>query len=144
MKKLFSLLLSVFMLQFTACADDKPITVEQLPAAAQEFIKTHFTGTAVSFAKMDTDLFDKSYEVLLANGNKLEFDKKGEWKEVECRTTELPAAIVPQQIRDYVAAHQPGTKIITIDRDKRDYEVKLNNGFELKFDLKFNLIDMDN
>ena len=28
-------------------------------------------------------------------------------------------------------------------RDKRDYEVKLTNGLELTFDLKFNLIDID-
>lgn len=30
-----------------------------------------------------------------------------------------------------------------IHRDKRDYEVKLTNGLELTFDLKFNLIDID-
>ena len=28
--------------------------------------------------------------------------------------------------------------------DKTDYEVKLSNGWELKFDSKFNLIDIDN
>ena len=28
-------------------------------------------------------------------------------------------------------------------RDSRDYEVKLSNGLELTFDLKFNLIDID-
>ena len=29
------------------------------------------------------------------------------------------------------------------ERDKKDYEVKLSNRTELKFDLKFNLIDID-
>ena len=31
-----------------------------------------------------------------------------------------------------------------IDRDRRDYEVELDNGLDLKFDLKFRLIDIDN
>ena len=33
--------------------------------------------------------------------------------------------------------------IVQISRDKHDYEVKLSNGLELTFDLKFNLIDID-
>ena len=35
-------------------------------------------------------------------------------------------------------------KITAIDRDRRDYEVELDNGLDLKFDLKFRLIDIDN
>ena len=35
------------------------------------------------------------------------------------------------------------SKILKIERDKKDYEVKLSNRTELKFDLKFNLIDID-
>ena len=57
--------------------------------------------------------------------------------------TALPAAIVPQQIRDYVAKNFAGRKIVSIDRDKRDWEVKLDNGLDLKFDLQFRLIEID-
>ena len=56
---------------------------------------------------------------------------------------EVPAAIVPQQIRDYVAKNFAGRKIVSIDRDKRDWEVKLDNGLDLKFDLQFRLIEID-
>ena len=38
----------------------------------------------------------------------------------------------------------PDRKITAIDRDRRDYEVELDNGLDLKFDLKFRLIDIDN
>ncbi|MCZ2607976.1 PepSY-like domain-containing protein, partial [Bacteroides fragilis] len=38
----------------------------------------------------------------------------------------------------------PDAKVLKIERDKTDYEVKLSNGWELKFDSKFNLIDIDN
>ena len=55
----------------------------------------------------------------------------------------VAAAIVPQQIRDYVAKNFAGRKIVSIDRDKRDWEVKLDNGLDLKFDLQFRLIEID-
>ena len=42
-------------------------------------------------------------------------------------------------IRDSFA----GRKIVSIDRDKRDWEVKLDNGLDLKFDLHFRLIEID-
>ena len=43
----------------------------------------------------------------------------------------------------YGATNYPDAKILKIERDKKDYEVKLSNRTELKFDLKFNLIDID-
>lgn len=88
--------------------------------------------------------FDKDYKVVFVNGAKVEFAKNGEWKDVECKYGEVPAAIVPQQIRDYVTKNYPKNKIVAIDRDRRDYEVELDNGLDLKFDLKFRLIDIDN
>lgn len=45
--------------------DDKPIQVNQLPQPAQTFIKQYFSAAKVAMAKMETDLFDKSYDVIL-------------------------------------------------------------------------------
>ena len=128
----------------TVFADnDKPISVDKLPKTAKEFIAKYFPDIKVSYAKMDTDIFDKSYEVVFTNGNKVEFNSRGEWKDVDCKFTQVPEGIVPQQIKVYVNTNYTDTKIIEIDRDRRDYEVKLNNRLELKFDLKFNLIGID-
>ena len=44
----------------------------------------------------------------------------------------------------YKITNYPDTKVLKIERDKKEYEVKLSNRVELKFDLKFNLIDIDN
>lgn len=123
MKKLMMILAGAALLATSAPAfagNDRPIAVGELPAVSQEFIKTHFAGVEVEFAK------------------------NGEWKDVECKYGEVPAAIVPQQIRDYVTKNYPKNKIVAIDRDRRDYEVELDNGLDLKFDLKFRLIDIDN
>ena len=146
MKKLMMILAGTALIATSAPAfagNDRPIAVGELPASAQQFIKTHFGGIEVALSKVDEELFDKDYKVVFVNGAKVEFTKNGEWKDVECKYGEVPAAIVPQQIRDRVAKDFAGRKIVSIDRDKRGYEVALDNGLDLKFDLKFRLIDID-
>lgn len=145
MKKLTMFLAGLFLLTSATTAfasDDRPIEVSQLPAAAQQFIKTHFQGVEVSYAKEDSEYFSKSYDVVFVNGNKVEFAKDGMWKDVDCKYSEVPAGIVPAKIREYVAKHHAGQKIVSIDRDKRDYEIELGNGIDLKFDMKFNVISI--
>lgn len=144
MKKLLLVFMCLFTLQSVVRADnDKPIQVNQLPQQAQQFIKQHFADSSVAMAKVESDWWDKSYDIIFTNGNKVEFDKKGDWKDVDCRYSSVPAAIVPAAILKQVIATYPGVKILKIDRDKKEYEVKLSNKWELKFDRQFNLIDMD-
>ena len=145
MKKLLILAAAVFALgTSTVSADnDRPISVSELPEKAQQFIRQHFPNEKVSFAKMERVLFDTTYEVIFTSSSKVEFLRNGDWKEVDCKYSTVPAAIIPQQIAQYVSQYYPDTSVVQIDRDKRDYEVKLTNGLELTFDLKFNLIDID-
>ena len=146
MKKFTIILASLALMASTLTAfagNDRIITVAELPAVSQQFIKAHFAGVEVSYAKVDEEMFDKDYKVVFVNGSKVEFAKNGQWTDVDCKYGEVPAAIVPQQIRDHVAQHFAARKIVSIDRDKRGYEVKLDNGLELKFDLKFRLIEVD-
>lgn len=144
--KRITLLLSLLIITLTTVSadNDKPITVEQLPATAKQFIQNYFQGVTVSYAKQETELFDKSYEVVFTNGNKVEFNKKGEWKDVDCKFTHVPEGIIPSKIKAYVTSNYKDASIVEIDRDRNDYEVKLSNGLELSFDLKFNLIKIDN
>lgn len=145
MKRIILFLVFVVSLQTTMLAgNDKPIDINQLPETAQQFIQKHFSNEKISIAKMETEFFDKSYEIFFVNGNKIEFDKKGNWTEINCKFSEVPGGVIPQKIRDHVTSNYSESKVIEIDRDKHDYEVKLSNGLELKFDLKFNLIDIDN
>lgn len=145
MKKLLLLFVCLFTIQSVVKADDdKPVRMDQLPQSAQQFIKTHFGDSKVAIAKMETDWFDKSYDIIFTDGNKLEFDKQGNWKEINCKYSAVPASVIPEQIQKYVTENYPGAQVLKIERDKRDYEVKLSNKWELKFDLQFNLIDIDN
>ena len=144
MKRIIFLLTCLVVIQTAAFAGkDRMITVDQLPNNAQQFIEKYFANVAVSYAKMDSEIFDTSYEVIFVNGSKVEFDRKGEWTDVDCKFSEVPTGIVPSLIQDYVMAHHKDMKVVEIDRDNKDYEIKLSNKLELKFDLKYNLIGYD-
>ena len=127
-----------------ACASsDRPIAVENLPQQAQQFIKRYFSNVGVTFAKEDRDMLSREYEVLFADGSTVDFTANGEWKSVECKGTAVPADIVPQQIKDYVAKSYPDAQIRKIERDRNDYEVSLSNRLELKFNKEFKLVEID-
>ena len=87
MKKLLILAAAVFALgTSTVSADnDRPISVSELPEKAQQFIRQHFPNEKVSFAKMERELFDTTYEVIFTSSSKVEFLKNGDWKEVDCK-----------------------------------------------------------
>lgn len=146
MKKIILFLICLLTIQLSVKAsDDIQIEFNRLPRQSQQLIKKHFSDQSIALVKMDNELFDKSYEVIFTNGNKIEFDKKGVWEEIDCKYTRLPAEIIPVQIRNYVSKNYPNTEIIKIEKENRGrYEVELTNGFDLKFDSKFNLIDIDN
>ena len=145
MKKILLTLVAVFSVGiFSAIANnDKVINKSQLPAQAQQFLSEHFAGIEITYAKEEWEILKHSYEVRLADGTKIEFTSKGAWDEVECRFGEVPAAIIPQAIKDYINKNYPDSKVIYIEKDRNDYEVKLSNRLELKFDKDFNLYDID-
>ena len=61
MKKLAFLFVGLFVMTLAVWADnDKPIQVEELPKAAQHFIKSHFAEQSVAMAKMETEFWGKS------------------------------------------------------------------------------------
>jgi Protein of unknown function (DUF2874). len=144
MKHLVFTLVLLLSVQFSALADnDKPIRFEELPDKAKTFITTYFSDVEIALTKKESDFFGKSYEVIFVNGNKVEFDRGGDWTDVNCKFTEVPQGIVPQPIVNYVRNNYGEVRIVSIDKDKRDYEVELSSGIELTFDKKFNLIDID-
>ena len=145
MKKILLILVAVFSVGiFVAVADnDKLINKSQLPKAAQEFIDAHFAGVDLLYAKEDCNILFNSYEVRLANGVKVEFSSKGNWEEVDGGQSAVPAAIVPQPIKDYIEKNYAGERILVIEKNRNDYEVKLSNRLELKFDKNFNIYDID-
>lgn len=145
MKILRHLLCGLFvLLALGASADNKkPIQTNQLPAAARQFIERYFAQSRIMLVTQETDFAKKSYDVVFDDGCKLEFDGKGDWKEIDCKFSAVPESVVPKPIAEQVRSSYPDAKIVKIDKDRREYEVKLSNRMELTFDLRFNLIDID-
>lgn len=143
MKKIVVLFVSMLVLATTASAgNDKPIQVSQLPQTAQQFIKKYFGDRKVAFAKEESD-FRKSYEIAFTTGDKIEFDRKGEWTDIDCKYSAVPAGIVPAQIVAYIAENYPDSQVVQIEKDSRSTEVKLDNRMEIKFDKQHRVIEMD-
>ena len=131
--------MAVVMCMSVKADDDRVITYQQLPQNAQEFLKQHFSKLVPLVVTMDWD----DYTIMYETGEKIEFNKQGEWKDIDCRASHVPAVLIPQQIKSSVQQSFPGTTIIKIDRNRRGYEVKLNNGLEVEFSRNFQVIDID-
>lgn len=128
---------------FAEADHDRPVSIEEMPAAAREFIELHFPEARVALAKMERDFPDVSYEVIFTIGAKLEFDGGGEWTKVSCKYSSMPEGIVPEPLEMKSAELYPGVPVIEIERGRREIELKLANGMELTFRPDGRLLDID-
>lgn len=145
MKKMMFLFVSLFVMNLAVFADnDKPIQVTEMPKGAQSFVKSHFANQSVAVAKMETDFFDKTYDVIFTNGDKVEFDKKGNWTKVDCEHTQVPRTVIPAAIQQYVSKNYPDAKVVKIEKtDRKGFDVDLSNGFDIEFDKKMRVVEID-
>ena len=127
----------------TLKADDKPVTFNQLPKAAQTFINVNYPNEKMSFATVDDDFFKPDYHVALVNGVMIQFENDGRLEKIEVRNGDIPDGIVPIQIVEAVKGYYPDARIIEYEVGKRSYEVKLSNRLELKFNTRFEVIELD-
>lgn len=142
-RTIFTILVSVFCTIGFVKADDVPITTKQLPQQAQNFLNEYYKGVKVLLATHDNDFFDNEYEVVLADGTKVEFDNNGRWESISQRGKAILPQLVPPQIAEFVNQHYATVIIQKIQRDRRGYEVDLSNGLELKFDTAMRLVEID-
>lgn len=143
MKKIIITLAGVFAITFAAIADDKPIQFERLPLEAKNFINVNFQGVKVLYTVQDDDIIFPEYTVALDNGFKIQFTNGGALEKIESNGQAIPEGLIPYQIRDYVKVHYPDATFREYEAGRKSYEVKLSNRLELKFNKKFNLIEID-
>lgn len=56
--------------------NDKPISVNTLPIKAQILLTNYFGNQKVALATIESGIVNRSYDVVLQNGTKLEFNKR--------------------------------------------------------------------
>ena len=145
MKKMMTFLIGLFVFSSLTlhATNDRPISVKELPEMAQQFIQKHFPNEKISLAKVERDFLETRYEVIFTNSAKVEFFRDGTWKEIDCRYSKVPVEAIPTPIVEKIKELYPDSFVTEIDRNRRNFEVKLNNGLELTFDKKFQLFDID-
>ena len=123
--------------------NNKPIKVTELPVKAQTVLSQHFNNQKVTFASIESGIIDKNYDVVLQNGTKLEFDKKGNVTEIDCKQGAVPEKLIPQAIYTYLQENHSGQTVRKIEFNKNEYEVELSNGLDITFNKHFQVIDID-
>ena len=148
MKRIFRILMIAICCMVSCnmaanAGNEKPISVNALPAKAQTLLNNHFNGQKVMLATIESGVVSRSYDVVLQNGTKLEFDKKGNLTEINCKQGIVPALLIPPAIKNYLKDNYAGQSVKKIEMNKNEYEVELTNGLDLTFNKHFQLIDID-
>ncbi|WP_373824973.1 PepSY-like domain-containing protein, partial [Bacteroides heparinolyticus] len=103
MKVLSILALAIFAVQFSFAGDVITQDAKQLPLVARNFINRHFTKPQIHYIKIESEILqNKKYEVQLADFTEIDFDKQGNWLEVDCKKAAIPAALIPTSVQEYV------------------------------------------
>ncbi len=116
-------------------ANDVLVTVDQMPASAQAFLKTYFPNDNIAYATADrTMTFVTDYDVRLADGTEIEFNRDGSLRKIECKMRPMPEGIVPAKMVAYIQAAFPNVLIKEYKIEYFGQKVELTNGLELIFD----------
>ena len=122
------------LLSFACTAQKTNITIAELPSPAQTFIKNNFPNQATSYIIRDVDVRETEYELKFTGGAEIEFDAKGNWKEVDANRSTMPQSVLPKAIADYNAANYKGLAVEKIEKKHWGYKLEFTNDVELEFD----------
>jgi pyruvate carboxylase len=136
MKKLF--LTSIGILFSTALVLAQADT-GKLPKNSQDFLKKHFSSEQVAKVEKNDSWYnwdkDEMYEVKLANGIKLDFNKAGEITEIDSKEgSTIPPEALPQALRSYLDDNNLTSHVVSWEKEDDGHEVQLADGRELEFD----------
>lgn len=142
MKRIFAVIATMVAFVAISKADDRPVTYEQLPAAAKTFITKNFANDKVSFATKDDDLIRPDYNVMLVSGVRLDFDSNGNITKIESRSG-VAENLIPTQIVTTVKQMYPDVLFYEFEINRKTYEVKISNGLDIEFNKLFQIIEID-
>lgn len=143
MRKLLFTVLAL-MLVLPVAAEDVEIAFEKLPEKAQKVVLKAFPDTKIKKVEMERRASLIQYEVKLAGGIKMQFNKEGTFTECECTSGSVPAVLIPAKIKELIDKEFPNREIRRFEHDSKLYEVLLDNGDELSFNSTYRLVDIDN
>lgn len=143
MKKHILTLAAILFLSIATFAQNGMTKLEQLPAQAQEFVKTYFSDYKVSYVFADKEFVDTDYKVRFEDGTEIEFNAKGEWTDVSSKNKCIPTGFILKEISDYIETHHKDMCITDIEKEFKRFTVELNDSLEIEFNSKGKLVSYD-
>lgn len=134
--KRFSIFCIVIIMTVAAYAS-KPLSPTKLPQSIKNFIKQNFSNASVVSA--ETDAY-KEFDVRLSDGTEIDFDKNGRWEDIK-NYNGLSDSLVPSKAAEYIKNSYPNIKIIEIEAEGSNWEIKLQNSRELLFSYEGNFLN---
>lgn len=143
MKKNILTLAIILLFGANVFAQNGMTKLEQLPAKAQEFVKTYFSDYKVSYVFADKEFADTEYKIRFENGTEIDFNAKGEWTDVSSKNNCIPTGFILKDITNYVEMNHNGMCITDIEREFNRIKIELNDSLEIEFNSKGKLISYD-
>ena len=143
MKKQILTLATILFLSVSAFAQNGMTQFEQLPATAQEFVKTYFNDYKVQYIFSDREFADVDYKIRFEDGTEIEFNAKGEWTDVSGNRNCIPTGFILKEITNFVEKNHKDLCITDIERDFNRFTVELNGHLEIEFNNKGKFISYD-
>lgn len=121
-----------------------------LPDSMYSFIMSVFPKVAVKETKElgQPNYYGSTHSANLDNNMKIDFDREGNWTEVEMLdNSAIPMEFLQKEIPTilaYVQSNYPNVSIIEVDKDsRRGFEVSLSDNLELVFNQQQEFIGLD-
>ncbi|MGV3585391.1 MAG: PepSY-like domain-containing protein [Adhaeribacter sp.] len=125
----------------SSCEKEEVVKAEDLPQTAREFISNNFANETVTSVVKEESGKNISYDVVLNNGTKLDFNKEGQITEIDSQT-KLPDSVIPGPIRSYVQTNYATEHITGWELEGTNQDVELSNQLELRFDKDNNFVSL--
>lgn len=135
----------IFVASLTLLSCDKETILQdsEIPTAIKSYVTENFPENPIIQAVKDRDGITTTYDIILDQNIKLEFNSDKEIIDIE-GVTALPNSVIPKKIAQYVSANHPTNTITDWKIDDRRQKVKLNNGLELEFNKDGDFLRIDN
>lgn len=138
MKRFFSLFICAFA-ALSLSAQGHSVELGKLPAASQQFLKSHFEGQKIDNISHKQHSSCDCYVVHFADGNKVAFDAStGECVMLDMKSGTIPASMLPTGVSSYLATHNAKDGVKSVARTKCGWRVGLVSGKALCFDVNGN------
>ena len=136
MKKIFVFVLCIALCSFSLFAREihTRLSVNEIPEPIAQLLAEHFADVELVYAEKEVDGRRVEYELILAGGLKLQFNKQFVLEEAKGK--DLPLALLPAELAEYIRTHHANTGVVEYELDGKYHEVELSNGVEIRYNPK--------